>query len=213
MKVSEKTLELNVGAELLTRIRTAWGLPKAYLRGLTQREEKLEGVDFFLQMSNTVRIFAFQFKAPRGSYEVEPYRYTIKRDQHDLLFSLAQLGKSAVFYVLPFYLTPQKLESHVPLLLQDTWVSNIAHMPTASVFGSYGSRTLTCQAGKATVNPEFELQLLSHLELSSTFGISVRSFDEWYRSAETRQVLARRSKNPWLVRGLRLAVTVSERGG
>lgn len=65
MKVSEKSLELNVGAELLTLLRNTWGAPKAYLRGLTQREEKQEGVDFFVHLDPATRIFAFQFKAPK----------------------------------------------------------------------------------------------------------------------------------------------------
>jgi len=39
-------------------------MPKAYLRGLTQREEKQEGVDFFVQLNPATRIFALQFKAP-----------------------------------------------------------------------------------------------------------------------------------------------------
>ena len=37
MKVSEMSLELNVGAELLFILRNGWGIPKTYLRGLTQR--------------------------------------------------------------------------------------------------------------------------------------------------------------------------------
>jgi len=40
MKVSEKSLESNVAAELLGLLRGSWRLPKAYLRGLPQREEK-----------------------------------------------------------------------------------------------------------------------------------------------------------------------------
>jgi len=66
LKVSEKSLELNVGAELLALLRNSWGAPKAYLRGLTQREEKQEGVDFFVQLDPATRVFAFQFKAPKG---------------------------------------------------------------------------------------------------------------------------------------------------
>lgn len=31
MKVSEKSLELNIGAELLNVMRNNWGLPKTYL--------------------------------------------------------------------------------------------------------------------------------------------------------------------------------------
>jgi hypothetical protein len=83
MKVSEKSLELNVGAELLNLLRGPWGMPKAYLRGLTQREERQQGVDFFAQLNPATRIFAFQFKAPKGRYDGTPYRYTLVREQHD----------------------------------------------------------------------------------------------------------------------------------
>ncbi len=47
MRVSEKSLELNLGAELLDLIRNQWGMPKAYLRGLTQKEEGREGINLF----------------------------------------------------------------------------------------------------------------------------------------------------------------------
>ena len=101
MKVSEKSLELNVGAELLNHLRLNWGLTKAYLRGLTQREEKSEGVDFFVQLSPKTKLFAFQFKAPKGSKEHAPYKYTVVDYQHDKLYQLAGLCPGAVFYVLP----------------------------------------------------------------------------------------------------------------
>src|SRR5207249_2801844 len=103
MKVSEKSLELNLGAEVLYFMRNGWGMPKAYLRGLTQREEKQEGVDFFAQLDPGTRLFAFQFKAPKGRVDGAPYRYTLVRDQHNALFSLAQSFPNSVFYVLPFY--------------------------------------------------------------------------------------------------------------
>jgi hypothetical protein len=64
MKVSEKSLELNIGAELLGLMRTTLGMPKACLRGLTQAEERQEGVDCFVELNPNARIFAFQFKAP-----------------------------------------------------------------------------------------------------------------------------------------------------
>jgi hypothetical protein len=67
MKVSETSLELNVGAELLGVLRNNLGMPKTYLRALTQREEKQQGVDFFVQLNPSTRIFAFQFKAPKDS--------------------------------------------------------------------------------------------------------------------------------------------------
>src|SRR5437867_3850709 len=99
MKVSEKSLELNVGAELLGILRNDWGLQKAYLRGLTQREERQAGVDFFVELSPAARLFAFQFKAPKGKTDALPYRYTLKRQQHDLLFDLALQAPGSVFYV------------------------------------------------------------------------------------------------------------------
>src|SRR5438034_6379415 len=136
MKISEKSLELNVGAELLNLLRGPWGMPKAYLRGLTQHEERQQGVDFFAQLSPETRIFAFQFKAPKGRYDGVPYRYTLVRDQHDLLHMLAQGFPNAVYYVLPFYATHQKLQHDVPNLIKDTWFLPIAPMTTAQVFRS-----------------------------------------------------------------------------
>ncbi len=85
MQVTEKSLELNVGAELLGLVRGTWGVPKAYRTGLTQQEEKQEGVDFFVQLNPATRLFAFQFKAPKGKAEASPYRHTLVREQHDLV--------------------------------------------------------------------------------------------------------------------------------
>jgi hypothetical protein len=141
MKVSEKSLELNLGAEILSILRNAWRMPKAYLRGLTQREEKAEGVDFFAQLIPSACLLAFQFKAPRGRTEVTPYRYTLVSEQHDLLFSLAQTAQDAVFYVFPFYVTPAKLQRDVPRLAQDTWLLRVAQMPTFRVFGSQKTKS------------------------------------------------------------------------
>ena len=101
-KLSEKSLELNVGAELLDVLRWRWGMRKTYLRGLTQREEHQEGVDFFAELPLSTRIFAFQFKAPKGQWgDRMPYRFTIQRHQHDRLSALASGWPDGVFYVLP----------------------------------------------------------------------------------------------------------------
>lgn len=153
MKVSEKALELNLGAELLGILRNSWGMSKAYLRGLTQREESQEGVDFFVQLDPTTRLFAFQFKTPRGIADVTPYRYTLMRHQHDLLFQLGQLSPGSVFYVFPFYATVAKLHQDVPHLVDDTWLLNVEDMPTLAVFGGTQSKIVRCWPGHATVNP------------------------------------------------------------
>jgi hypothetical protein len=212
MKISEKSLELNVGAELLNLVRGPWGMPKAYLRGLTQREERQQGVDFFVQLNPLTRIFAFQFKAPKGRHDGAPYRYTLVREQHDLLHTLAQGFPDAVFYVLPFYATHPKLQRDVPNLMGDTWFLPVAPMATPSVFGTKGTKVLRCHPGTAVVNPEYHLDHSSDLKISRmTAGVPSREFAAWYirlrlRKGHTQAEERSQRTSPWLVRGLRVAI-------
>lgn len=206
MKVSEKSLELNIGAELLGLMRNSYGMPKAYLRGLTQREEKQEGVDFFLQLDPATRIFAFQFKAPKGRFEDTPYLYTLRREQHSALFDLAQISSGSVFYVFPFFVTPAKLHQYVPNLGQDTWLLDINPMSPGLVFGGNQTKVVRCGPGSAQVNPEYRLLSLNEVPKDSFSGIPVGEFALWYN--RQRKVLreTERRRDPWLVRGLRVAV-------
>lgn len=212
MKVSEKSLELNVGAELLTLFRTYWGMPKAYLRGLTQREERQEGVDFFVQLNPATRVFAFQFKAPKGAVDAVPYRYTLRREQHDLLYQLAQCSPRSVFYVFPYYITVAKLHQDVPDLIKDTWVLGLDGMPAATVFGTAATRTIRCEAGLATVNPDYEISRLR--DISPPRGVPATEFASWY--ARYREVAGyfedrpRHRRDPWLARWLRVAIVLPE---
>ena len=217
MKVSEKSLELNVGAELLALLRGPWGMPKAYLRGLTQREERQEGVDFFAQLSSRTRIFAFQFKAPKGSQEGEPYRFTIQRRQHEKLAALAGGSAGNVFYVLPYYVHPGKLQRFVPRLLRDTWFLPVGSMRRTDPFGTYQTRTVRCEGGLASINPDYELRGAEELDPGN--GIPAGQFADWYADlhsdlhAEVDMAISRGvGKNPWLVRGLRVAI-VQPAGG
>jgi len=224
MKVSEKSLELNLAAELLASLRKRPGMRKAYLRGLTQEEENQEGVDFFVQLNPANRLFAFQFKAPRGKTDSTPYRYTLLRYQHEPLVDLAT-SPGNVFYVFPFYVTTTKLQKDVPTLAKDTWMLDLNTMPTTSIFGTgYKSRTIKCTPGKAQINPEYELQRLSEVAEIESQGISVQTFAQWYernlvyrdrfqksgkpartlRADDLHEKLRRR--NPWQVRGLRVAI-------
>jgi hypothetical protein len=211
MKVSEKSLELNVGAEILSIMRGSWSMPKAYLRGLTQREEKQEGVDFFVQLSPTARIFAFQFKAPRGRDDRNPYRYTLVREQHDLLHMLAGSAPTSVFYVLPFYVTHAKLRRDVPNLVQDTWLLPIAPMSTPDVFAGQKTKIIRCEPGVAFVNPEYPLKHLAEARLERDAGIPAPQFAAWYsRLRRVRlETVGIRRRNPWLVRGLRVVIVDS----
>ena len=215
MKVSEKSLELNVSAELLALLRGPWGMPKAYLWGLTQREESQEGVDFFAQLSPGTRIFAFQFKAPKGRREGEPYRFTIQRRQHEKLAALAGGSAGDVFYVLPYYVLPVKLQRYVPRLLRDTWFLPVGSMRGTDPFGTYETRTMRCERRLASINPDYELRGVEQLEPGD--GIPTGQFAEWYANlhAQTDERGFRgKRKDPWLVRGLRVAIVepAGERG-
>lgn len=214
MKVSEKSLELNVGAELLNVLRRRWGMRKAYLRGLTQREEHQEGVDFFAEMPSSTRIFAFQFKAPKGQRgDRTPYRFTIQRQQHDKLFALASRWPDSVYYVLPFYVLPAKLQRDVPHLLQDTWFLPVEPMPGSKLFGPYQTKTVHCQRGVASVNPDYGLRTAVEMELGREAGIPVRRFAEWYADLHDRRdemVRGSPRRSRWLVRGLRVAIAQPE---
>jgi hypothetical protein len=208
VKVSEKSLELNVGTELLNLMRNSWGMPKTYLRGLTQREEKQEGVDFFAQLDPATRLFAFQFKAPKGRIEGVPYRYTLMRDQHNVLFPLAQSAPNSVFYVLPFYVAAAKLQQDVPVLMQDTWLLPVEQMPSQQLFGTAQSKVLRCQPGLAIVNPEYRIHPVREVASQEMRGVPVRQFAEWYLHFRDLRGVADRLRSPWLARGLRVAVAL-----
>jgi hypothetical protein len=181
-------------------------MPKAYLRGLTQREEKQEGVDFFAQLDPDTRLFALQFKAPKGAMDGVPYRYTLVREQHQALFGLAQNAPDSVFYVFPFYVTPAKLQQDVPNLLQGTWLADIGAMPTNPLFGQRQTRTINCIEGQAFVNPEYSLTNAAIMEAPRSRGIPVKQFISWYETFRQHERLRHTRRSPWLVRGLRLAL-------
>ena len=214
MKVSEKSLELNVGAELLAQLRGPMNMPKAYLRGLTQREESRSGVDFFVQLPPTVRLFAFQFKAPRGRSDNLPYRFTLSRKQHRLLHALAKNKPGGVHYVFPFYGSTRKLVRHVPNLAQDTWLLPAAPLDVSTVFSGQKTKRIRCVPGTAFINPEYEMKNLGKVVLSWEDGVRPGRFAEWYRelrlqAKELYDDSPRR--NPQVVRGLR--ITIVEREG
>ena len=211
-KVSEKTLELNVGAELLNWLRGPLRLPNVYLRGLTQREEHREGVDFFAELAPSARIFAFQFKAPQGPSDRIPYRYTLQRQQHTALHALARRSRNSVFYVLPFFVSPLKLQYHVPSLLPETRFLRVAPMTPSRVFGGNKSKVVCCNSRTASVNPDYTLRTAQELELSRDSGIAPEQFAAWYAELRTppdpNDDLPRQT-SPWLVRGLRVAIVLS----
>ena len=83
-----------------------------------------------------------------------------------------------MFYVLPYYLQPVKLQDFVPNLLDDTWFLPVGSMSGTNPFGSYKTRTLCCEQGLASINPEYKLRRPTELDPGN--GIPVGQFAEWY---------------------------------
>jgi hypothetical protein len=100
LEVSEKTLELNLAAEILPRLRASPRLSRAYLIGMTQAQERLSGVDASLA-SDLVVVGAIQFKAPHAPTKRPEYRFTLPGRQLGCLQRLAPRLRGRVAYALP----------------------------------------------------------------------------------------------------------------
>lgn len=121
MIVSEKTLELNVCAELLTRIRTIPGFGHAFWIGMKQDQEARNGIDEVLAGAPRGRYLALQFKAPKKSLGGLGCRYYINDRQNSNLLRLATTRPQAVHYVLPQYVDFREIIGDAPDLLRRTW--------------------------------------------------------------------------------------------
>jgi hypothetical protein len=206
VRLSEKSLELNIGAEILGILRPKLGFSKAYLRGLTQQEENREGADCFLQLSPTTTFLAFQFKAPKGKSDGQPYRFTINRQQHRRLYALAQSNPRSVFYVFPYYVTPQKLQYDLPVLAADTWLLDVGAMDPHQVFGARKTRTVVCTTGLARINPEFEMTSLQALADQQVSGIAQPDFLYWYDLQSEHFDSPKRRRSSSIFRGTRIVI-------
>ena len=89
------------------------------------------------------------------------------------------------------------------------WLLPVAAMLGTSVFGPHQTKTVYCQPGMASVNPDYELRNALEIELGLDAGIPVRRFAEWYEGLHDQSeqfVRDRTRKNSWLVRGLRIVI-------
>ena len=95
-EVSEKSLELNVCAEMLQEIRRWQGCQGAVWYGMTQRQERCTGLDEMV--SNTPGYsLMLQFKSPWAtSRENDLYKFSINHNQHQTLERLATKYPKAV---------------------------------------------------------------------------------------------------------------------
>jgi len=130
-EISEKSLELNVCAELLQYIRSWPGCGKALWLGLTQRQERLAGIDELIRNVGVGFSLMLQFKAPWPSSRVDDlYKFSINERQHEALEQLAGQYPGAVYYVFPLYSKWSKADQHAPDLSQDTWLVPVSSIPS-----------------------------------------------------------------------------------
>ena len=214
-KVSEKTLELNIGAEILQIIRSQRRCSRAFLRGLTQAEESVHGADFYAQLPDDTRVYAFQFKAPKKKPEGEPYLFTIRNDQHIALYGAASGSPGSVFYCFPYYVRTAKLIAHLPTLLRETWLLDVASVSPA-VFGLNKTKTVRCQGGVAQINPGYKLTSLFEIgdlhdsaEPPLGEGLTLKALREMLRTLLKRHHEAMRL-SAWLTRELRAVFVLPE---
>ena len=131
-EVSEKSLELNVCAEILQYVRSWPGCERALWLGLTQAQERRAGIDELLRNAGPSVALMFQFKAPWAKPQVDTlYQFSINEQQHESLEQLAGRYPDDVYYVFPLYRTWAKADRDAPDLVQDTWLTPVASMPLA----------------------------------------------------------------------------------
>ena len=134
-KVSEKSLELNVGTELLQCIRSWPNCEGALWFGLTQTQEKNMGLDEFVLNVPPQLLLMLQFKSPRpASFRGAPYKFDINLGQYKSLLRLASRFPRNVHYVFPLYREWAKARQDAPSLAKDTWL-----MPVSSMIPLLGS--------------------------------------------------------------------------
>lgn len=139
-EVSEKSLELNICAEMLSKIRSWRDCDKALWFGLTQKQERREGLDARIRNADSFSLM-LQFKAPwETSREDYLYKFSINERQHVALEQTALSFPRAVYYVFPLYSTWSKADYHAPDLLQDTWLVPINSI-TSSTLQSASARS------------------------------------------------------------------------
>ena len=130
-EVSEKSLELNVCAEMLQWLRGYLDYRKALWIGLTQREERQQGLDARIRNADDLALM-LQFKSPWATYYGDSfYKFSVNKRQHE---AMERLGSpEAVFYAFPLYSRWSKADRDAPNLLQDTWLLPVACIPSGGL--------------------------------------------------------------------------------
>ena len=121
-QVSEKSLELNVCAELIQCMRARPGCESAVWFGMTQSQERRTGLDETV-INAPGHSLMLQIKSPKATSTYDDhYKFSINRRQHEALALLVKGNPKAAYYVFPLYSKWTKILNHSPNLIKDTWL-------------------------------------------------------------------------------------------
>lgn len=194
-QVSEKSLELNICAELIRCIRSRRGCEKAVWFGMTQQQEREFGLDEMVYNAPGYSLM-LQFKAPEADSKPEClYKFKINMDQHTALMRLARIFPKSVYYALPLYSKWAKVTRFTPMMLINTWLVPVSCMPikpsdprksfTLNLDRTSSRMKLSARNLKLQCSPINAvtccIEGVSPLSPGSTFvGLAARDLREWF---------------------------------
>ncbi|GBC73270.1 hypothetical protein HRbin04_00667 [archaeon HR04] len=134
--LNEKTLELNISAEILGICRRQD--PRAFMFGTTLKQEGKQGYGYdsivLGRLQQSWRTAAFQFKRalqrkPFSNVYVFQINNNVRHDQHLILYNMCGGKHLTALYVLPLYITLNDVRSAAPNLLNNTLFADAADIP------------------------------------------------------------------------------------
>ncbi|MGB5909060.1 MAG: hypothetical protein WBG87_16740 [Stenotrophomonas maltophilia] len=122
MKLSEKTLELNICAQAS---RLLGAKHQILWFGLTQKQEAKAGFDACTKLAG--RLLIFQFKASNRLLKSNERVFLAPHDQLDALRNQVKASSRSVFYAFPLVGSTSELKKN-PDLLSQTWLVDVASL-------------------------------------------------------------------------------------
>jgi hypothetical protein len=122
MKLSEKTLELNICAQVSKHVGTK---QQIFWFGLTQKQEAKAGFDACTKLGG--RLLIFQFKASNRLLKSKERVFLAPHDQLAALRNQVKSYRRSVFYAFPLVGNTFELKKN-PDLLSQTWLVDVAYL-------------------------------------------------------------------------------------
>lgn len=169
MKLSEKTLELNICAQVSSHLR---GRAKPFWFGLTQKQEAKAGFDACTKLNG--RLLIFQFKASNNVLKNGDRKFLAPHYQMSALSRVAGSMARSVFYAFPLVGNTLEIKRN-PDLLAQTELLDVCRLaaigqPTKKdgMLRLNGCHNIYVRKGSATIHSDpVETSLLSMKEFVS----------------------------------------------